>query len=565
MQYFMKQGVFFVAPFLLLELEPSVDEMRRRLMFAAAAGSAAGAASVFPFAGASAQAAPARRTSVIVIGAGVSGLAAARKLAQAGHMVTILEARNRIGGRVWTDVNEGVPMEVGAGWIHGPDGGNPITQLARDAGATTYLTSDASVQVMDAEGNDVTTAQFSTGSAKYSALLAAVTTSMAGSGPDKSLASALAGADSTALTDPYSVYPLNTTLEFDTGGWLEALSARNYYNGSKFPGKDVILPNGYKVIPQLLAKGLDVRLNTPVTAINHTDTGVTVNAGGAIYTADYCVCTLPLGLLKANSVPISPALSTQKQGAISRLGVGKINKVFLLFDNAFWPTGTQYFGYHSPIRGRYSYFVNYRTFSNFNCLVTFGFGEQGAAVEAMTEAQLIADVTPTLGKVFGSAAVAPRRAIRTGWNTDPYALGAYSFAGIDSTAEDHVTLAQPSGSRLFFAGEHTHELYRATVHGAYLTGIREADRVLAAATPSSALSEADRVLNWAEAAAPELISPRGVVTRTSGIYTFRYYSATNSYAAVDNQRNVVYLGPSGVLQVVGNVDKYWPSVLAGGF
>jgi len=75
---------------------------------------------------------------------------------------------------------------------------------------------------------------------------------------------------------------------------------------------------------------------------------------------------------------------------------------------------------------------------------------------------------------------APRRAIRTGWNSDPFSLGAHSFAAVNASSEDHVTLAKPSGSRLLHAGEHTHELYRATVHGAFLTGEREARRIIAA-------------------------------------------------------------------------------------
>jgi len=123
-------------------------------------------------------------------------------------------------------------------------------------------------------------------------------------------------------------------------------------------------------------------------------------------------------------------------------------------------------------------FLSYRTFSNFNCLVTFGFGEQGKIIESMTEAQLIADVTPALQKMFGSAAKAPRRAFVTSWNSDPYAGGAYSFQAVNCTSQDHVTLATPASQSLLFAGEHTHELYRATVHGAFLSVEREADRVI---------------------------------------------------------------------------------------
>ncbi|GLR11615.1 amine oxidase [Chitinimonas prasina] len=420
---------------------------------------------------------------MIVIGAGIAGLAAARALRQAGLVVTVLEARQRIGGRVWTDVNDGVPMDVGAGWIHGPDGGNPITALARQAGAATYMTNDDSVMVFDAQGVDVTDRQFSEGSKRVAALRRAVESAMDDDAvSDTSLAAAIRAADDTALADPYVRYELTSNLEFDTGGWLEALSARNHFNDDKYPGKDVLFPGGYAAIPKLLAAGIDIKLGSVVSAIRHTDSYVTVESGGVSYTADYAVVTLPLGVLKQKSVVFSPDLSAGKQASMGRIGIGRINKVFLLFDKAFWPIKTQYFGFHSPLRGRYAYFVNYRTFSDINCLVTFGFGEQGEAVEAMTEAQLIADVSPALKTMFGAAALAPRRAIATRWNSDPFARGAYTFAGVGATERDHLSLAAPEGKRLLFAGEHTHEIYRATVHGAYLSGLREAKRILAAAS-----------------------------------------------------------------------------------
>ncbi len=540
-----------------------MDVSRRFLMLALGSG-AAGLGGLTASTGSVAQVSTATRQRVIVIGAGIAGLAAARKLVAAGHSVVVLEGRNRIGGRVWTENIEGVPMDIGAGWIHGPNGGNPITPLAAQAGARTYETNDSSVRVMDASGTDVTTRQFDEGSAKNRRLLAAVATAMAAGGPDKSLAQALTEADPTALTDPFNLYPLNTTTEFDSGGWLEAFSARSYNNDEKFPGKDVLFPGGYKVIPELLAQGLDVRLNTTVTNISHTANGVTVTANNGSFTGDWCVNTLPLGVLKAGTVTVSPALAADKQASIGRLGFGQINKLFMVFDNAFWPTDLQYFGWHSPLRGRYSYFLSYRTFSNINCLVTFGFGQQGQALEQLNDAQLIADVTPALRTVFGANAVAPRRVLLTRWNGDAFARGAYSFQAVGCTAEDHVTLAQPAG-RLLFAGEHTHEKYRATVHGAFITGEREADRVVAANGRSAAMEPFDRVMNWAESAV-DLLRPRGMQTQTVGQYRYRAYPNGFVVGLDTVSGSLVYLAPGATaLATLGPVASFVPQATAAGF
>jgi len=418
--------------------------------------------------------------SVIVIGAGMAGLAAARKLAASGISVTVLEARDRIGGRVWTAGFDGIPLDMGAGWIHGPGGGNPISALAKEAGAKTYMTDDDSVIVMGSNGIDVTERQFGIGEARVIKILRSVAKRMAESGvTDIALAKAIFLTDPAALDDPFVNFELTSNIEFSTGGWLEALSAKNYLADENYPGNDLILPEGYGAIPRLLATGLDVRLNQVVTHIDHNNTQVTVKAGGSSFSADYALVTLPLGVLSRESVRIEPPLSNFKKQAMSRLGIGQINKIFLIFEQPFWPVSTQYFGFHSPIRGRFSYYMNYRTFSPFNCLVTFGFGIQGGIVEKMSETQLIAEITPHLKTMFGTGATAPKRAIMTRWNEDPFARGAYSFAGVGSTDKDHEIMANPEGQRLFFAGEHTHEKYRATVHGAYLSGIREANRILA--------------------------------------------------------------------------------------
>ena len=97
------------------------------------------------------------RRHVVVIGAGMAGLAAARKLTDAGNVVTVLEAKNHIGGRVYTERSvDGIPMDLGAGWIHGPSSGNPIVGLLNQTKAPTYLTNDSSVTVVNSADQDVT-------------------------------------------------------------------------------------------------------------------------------------------------------------------------------------------------------------------------------------------------------------------------------------------------------------------------------------------------------------------------------------------------------------------------
>ncbi len=95
--------------------------------------------------------ADARGERVVVVGAGMAGLAAGRRLADAGTEVTVLEARERIGGRMWTDMSLGVPIDLGAAWIHGTEG-NPIIGLAADAGAATVETDFSDVVVYDGQG-----------------------------------------------------------------------------------------------------------------------------------------------------------------------------------------------------------------------------------------------------------------------------------------------------------------------------------------------------------------------------------------------------------------------------
>ena len=101
-----------------------------------------------------------RGIDVIVVGSGISGLAAASRLQSQGAKVTILEAKNRIGGRIYTDHALGAPFEVGAGWIHGPSRENPIKQLANNIKAETFITDDSNYVLFDSKGEKISDQNF---------------------------------------------------------------------------------------------------------------------------------------------------------------------------------------------------------------------------------------------------------------------------------------------------------------------------------------------------------------------------------------------------------------------
>jgi monoamine oxidase len=412
--------------------------------------------------------------TVLIIGAGFSGLAAATKLIQQGFEVIILEAQEKVGGRVRTDRSLGLPFDEGASWIHGPNR-NPITNLASEAGANTFLTDDDSIIVYDINGTPYSDNALTSAENQFEDAIDAV---LDAGNQTQSFETVFNSLYPTQSSNSLWKYMLSANLEFSLGGDISKLSSKYFDDDETFNGADQIITNGYDKVATYLANGLDVRLNTRVTSIDYSGEKVKVSSQGNLIEADHVIVTVPLGVLKNNDIAFSPTLSNQKSTAISKTQMGNVNKFLLVWNNSFWDNSLQYIGYTPQAKGKFNYFLNVNKFAASNALMTFAFGDYATTTESMSDSAIINEIMIHLKSIYGNNIPNPISMLRTKWGQNINSYGAYSFASNHTTTSDFDTMAESVNNKLFFAGEHTSRDYRGTVHGAYLSGIREADKII---------------------------------------------------------------------------------------
>ena len=415
--------------------------------------------------------------SVIVIGAGISGIAAAKMLKDKGFKnIIVLEGSNRMGGRIWTDNSGSIPIDLGASWIHGKDGGNPITAIAQNANASTFITDDDKIKIYDTDGSLYTDGGIDTADATYDSYLSQIT---AQGDVNKSFEEVLLEINSNALNDRLIKYQLSAYTEFDSGADITDLSSLYHDNDEKYPGADLLMTNGYIKVVAYLAEGLDIRYNQKVSEIDYAETQTKITTNQGNFNADFVVVSVPLGVLKKGIINFSPVLSAAKHTALSRMAMGTNNKVALFFEEAFWDTSSHYIGFTPETKGKYNYFLNFRAFSDNNVLMTFAFGGYGVAMEQNNEAQITADIMEHLTAIYGAANVKqPTKVLITNWDSNPLAHGAYTYIPKGASPADLDEIAAQIDDKIFFAGEHTTEDYIGTVHGAYLTGNWAAEAII---------------------------------------------------------------------------------------
>jgi polyamine oxidase len=429
---------------------------------------------------------------ILIIGAGMAGIAAARTLHDAGCRVTVLEARERIGGRTHTDSSLGVDIDLGAAWIHGPTA-NPLVALARQHGVgwgetDFFNVHGGAVMAFRADGTPLDETVYTSGIQYFPAAYAHLHNSLLTEKPGDDICSladlldrGLPGQEN--LTGDAAAgfyYTSRVRIRYEDAADLDRVDWRLGRAYVKLPGGDfLVYDGGFGRLVAGLAEGLNIQTGVVVERIAYGDEGVTVHTNRGDFSADRAVVTVPLGVLKAGVIDFAPALPSAKQTAIRRIGFGNYEKLALRFPRIFWPTGPHRFNYLSDAEPPlFMAWLNNAHYTNEPVLIAYHAAGLAQHINPWSDEKLIAGALETLRKMFGPDVPDPVSYVRSGWEADPFSRGSYSFSQLGMTTEDRSALAEPVGDRLFFAGEATHPHYWATVHGAYETGVRAAREVL---------------------------------------------------------------------------------------
>jgi monoamine oxidase len=421
---------------------------------------------------------PASDSSVLVVGAGMAGLAAARALHDAGCQVLVLEARDRVGGRVYShrDPRSPVAIELGAEFLQGLP--PRLHKIARHAHLLVCELGGQRVSWQRGPG-------FSTGFARRTRLEEISDKLAAYAGPDESLRDFL---DACVRADPRLADAAEQTARWVEGydaAHVECISTRALAHQARAEAaiegdRAFRIPTGYDGVAQWLAAGLPearLRLGAVVSEVWWERGQVRVVSSAGEFTARKLVLTLPLPVLsQLTFVPDLP----EKREAMRGLHMGGVIKLAVRFDEPFWFDQHPQLGFIQTADEVFpTWWTSYPVLAPL--LIGWAGGPAADVLSGLADEAILERGLDILSRVFG---VRGRSQVEAwylhNWQTDPFAGGAYSYIGVHGLPRQRA-LAQPVADTLFFAGEATElDGHHATVHGAIATGERAAREVLAA-------------------------------------------------------------------------------------
>uniref|UniRef100_A0A0E0EX28 Amine oxidase domain-containing protein n=1 Tax=Oryza meridionalis TaxID=40149 RepID=A0A0E0EX28_9ORYZ len=446
---------------------------------------------------------------VIIVGAGMSGISAGKRLSDAGISdFVILEATDRIGGRIHKTNFAGVSVEMGANWVEGVTGKemNPIWTMVNDElklrtfnsdydhlANNTYkqnggLYEESFVQKIidradevEESGGKLSASLHASGSEDMSLMAMQRLNDHMPWGPSAAVDMVIdyckydyEFAEPPRVTSLQNTKPLPTFNHFgdevhfvaDQRGYESVV----YHVAGKYLRTDK--SSGAIVDPRL-------KLNKVVRDITYYPRGVTVKTeDGQIYRADYVMLSVSLGVLQTDLIRFKPQLPAWKIVSIYQFDMSVYTKIFLKFPKRFWPEGpgTEFFLYASGRRGYYPVWQQFeKQYPGSNVLLVTVTDEESRRIEQQSDNQTRAEAVEVLRKMFPGKQVPDATDILVPrWWSNRFFKGTFSNWPIGVNRYEYDQIRAPVG-RVYFTGEHTSEHYNGYVHGAYLAGIDSAD------------------------------------------------------------------------------------------
>lgn len=443
-----------------------------------------------------------RAERIIVIGAGMAGLVAARLLHDSGFVVTVLEARDRNGGRVWTDDRLGAPLDLGGSWIHGVEG-NPLTLWCAKLG----------IELVESQGERLLIDKRATAPTREGqrrrAILGRAAFKIAiewASWKSKAMARSWGPR---SISVKQAIEPLlharwlpeidrlvvATFVEMSEGvqsaPW-DAVSAEEWFPTEGLD-RNAQPRGGFRPLLGDAARGLGIRHGAAVERISWNGRDVTaVLQGGEQVVADRAVITVPIGLLRAGLPALDPLPPQSQRLALGRLGYGAgiLGKIYLRFPRRFWLEQPKWFGRLPDApdrRGTFNTWVSHEMETGLPILLSFSNGRTAIHLDReANDDEVKALAMASLRDMFGNDIPEPEAMVYPRWLSDPWSRGGYSYPGVGSDPDDGSAYARPLGSRVFFAGEATESVEYGTVHAALWSGEQAAEAIFRVATGTAA-------------------------------------------------------------------------------
>lgn len=410
----------------------------------------------------------AHEADVLVVGAGVAGIAAARSLRARGLSCLVLEAKRRIGGRAFTDATG---FDHGASWLHQAND-NPLTGFAEALGFEVVDHDKLRQRLLFTEGRFASPAERRSFAAAEDDFWRVIEAAAADGAPDRAASEAApSGGRFDALVAHWEGAQICATE-------LSRMSLQDFA-ATALDGPNLLLRRGLGTLVATLAEGLPIRLGAGVSRLHWGGQGVVAEGACGRIRARAAIITVSTGVLAQGGIAFSPDLPATTRGAIHALPLGLLNKLAFPIPPGTLPEFGPFASLRRDIAAPGDRPISWIA-RPYGAPVMLAFIGGSLAWELSREGPAAAEAhaRAEFARIFGAAAAQALGApIITDWGNDPAFCGSYSHARPGAQAARRV-LAEPLGDgRLIFAGEACHPRFAATVAGAWLSGEAAAARV----------------------------------------------------------------------------------------